>query len=172
MKDAIGGMGIYMIVIVFIALFTTYVSVTTTYSRCFRVKDEVISVIEHYHGFNEKTQQQVGRLLTEMGYSTTGKCPEESYWNAFSKQGNVGLYGQANYCVAKIVTASTSDVAEGTTNAAVGLYDSAYYQVIVFFRLEWPIFRNIFNVSISGETQVITNPNDQGTPVESNFSRV
>lgn len=161
MKDAISGMGLYIIVIAFIALFTTYVSVTTTYSRCFRIKDELVTVIEHYHGLTQEALDEMNTFLSGMGYSSSGTCPNDGkMWNAYSLSGHQGYGTKTNYCVAKNVTTSNSTMTANSVYAGVGMYDSAYYQVVVFFKLEWPIIRNIFNITISGETQIITNPED------------
>lgn len=168
MKDAIGGTWLYIVVIAFIALFTTYVSVTTTYSRCFRIKDDIVTVIEHYHGYNDNAEKEIQNLLNGMGYSNEGKCPDDTdiKYTAYSLSGHRGYGTKTNYCIAKNVV-STKPEEYGKTGASVGMFESAYYQVVVFFKLEWPIFRNIFSVTISGETQVITNPEDT-TEIENN----
>lgn len=168
MKDAIGGTYLYIIVIAFIALFTTYVSVTTTYSRCFRIKDDIISIIERNHGYNkDKSISEITKLLGQIGYTNYGDCPNDgSTWLGYNSAGNRTdnkYQGKTNYCIAKYVTANSDVKDKKNAAAAVGMFDSAYYGVAVFFKLEWPIFRNIFNVKIVGETKVITNPNDEGT---------
>lgn len=161
MKDAISGMGLYIIVIIFITVFATYVSVTTTYSRCFRIKDELVTVIEHYRGITKEGLDEMNKFLIGMGYSSSGTCPKDGkLWNAYSLHGKTGYGTQTNYCIAKNVTTSNKTMTANSVYAGVGMYNSAYYQVIVFFQLEWPILRNIFTIDIAGETQIITNPYD------------
>ena len=133
MKEAIGGTWIYLIVLLFIGVFTCFVSVTTNYSRCYRIKDEVITSIEHYHGVNENSIGKINEYLKGIGYSATGQCPQEdgSCWFRFSKNKDV----------------------------------------VVFFRIDWPVFRQIFNIKISGETAIIYMPRNEFTEVSENKCR-
>ena len=55
MKEAIGGTWLFGIVITFIVFFTTFISFSTNYSRTFKVKDEVITIIERHKGVNDNT---------------------------------------------------------------------------------------------------------------------
>ncbi len=166
MKEAISGMGLYMIVILFIALFATYVSVTTSYSRCFRIKDEIVQVLEYYRGVNTDATTKINALLKEGGYVSQHDCPDG--YSGFSRNETAIMSSYAskpNYCIRKTVVADNGAgaIAGGpatTTVAGIGLYNQAYYQVVIFFKLEWPLFREVFSITIKGETQIITNPND------------
>jgi hypothetical protein len=40
----------------------------------------------------------------------------------------------------------------------VDSFPTAYYKVVVFFSLDWPIIRQVFQIKISGETQMVTYP--------------
>ncbi len=44
MKEAIGGTWLFTLVIAFLAVFTTFVSITTNYSRTYKIKDEIIKI--------------------------------------------------------------------------------------------------------------------------------
>lgn len=174
MKEAIGGTWIYLIVLLFIGVFTCFVSVTTNYSRCYRIKDEVITSIEHYHGVNENSIGKINEYLKGIGYSATGQCPQEdgSCWFRFSKNkddGPVGYGFDTNYCIAK--TDVRTKNSSGMVNGPIGHFESAYYKVVVFFRIDWPVFRQIFNIKISGETAIIYMPRNEFTEVSENKCR-
>ncbi len=169
MKEAIGGTWIYGIVLVFIVVFTTFVSVSTNYARAFRIKDELILNIEHYKGINQKTIESINEYLTGIGYSATGDCPDDGKkWFAFSSSSTVGTssYGSnVNYCLTKytVIERSDSTLSSGKklpTNGPIGHPESAYYGIAVFFRLDWPIFRQFFRITITGESSVIQMPKD------------
>lgn len=179
MKEAIGGTWLFGLTITFIALFTTFVSVTTNYSRCYKIKDEIISTIERKHGVNDvipatgsEPQKDgsirvINRYLNSIGYRSKGKCPSDgNCWLGFrvnSDQPVSGYNDTVNYCIAK--QAVVYEVAQynedgsivDTTilNGALGHPRHSYYQVVVFFKIEWPILNKIFDIHIDGETSVV-----------------
>ena len=172
MKESIGGTWLFVIVIAFIVLFTTFVSVSTNYSRCFKIKDDILDRIETAGGVNETSLTDIKAWLKGIGYDSVGTCPRDGgCWTGFSVYDDrnvpAGYGSQTNFCVKKTeVVKRISDAcrnkrgkcteASGTLDA----YPSAYYAVAVFFRLDWPIIRQIFNVKITGETTTILNPKD------------
>ena len=171
MKEAIGGTWIFGMVITFLALFTTFVSVSTNYSRCYKIKDEVLLAIERAHGINEDSVNSINKFLKGTGYSSVGKCPDDgNCWFSFNinESYSSGSYRPAgdrntNYCLAKyMITRNTSDADNRViyTNGPVGHPESAYYGAVIFFRLEWPILRSMFSIDISGETSIIYLVND------------
>lgn len=174
MKEAIGGTWIFGIVIVFIALFTAFVSLSTNYSRCYRIKDELINTIERYHGINEDSISRINEYLSGIGYASTGECPQDgTCWYQFSADINstkpVNGYGgssKTNYCISKYDVVSKD--AKGNLLGPIGHIENSYYQVVVFFKLDIPIFRQLFNIKIAGETATIYMPNDMIEVVNGN----
>lgn len=162
MKEAVGGTWLFGIVIVFIALFTCFVSVTTNYSRCYKLKDEVLMTIEHYHGINENSVKTINEYLKGIGYSSTGECPNDGEcWIGFNLSNsniNNSYAANNNYCISKHPIISKND--DEITSGPVGHPESAYYGVTIFFRLNWPIFQSFFNIGITGETSIIYLPKD------------
>ncbi len=169
MKESIGGTWIFVLVITFLALFTTFVSVSTNYSRCYKIKDEILISLERGHGINSESITTINKYLKGTGYSSTGSCPDDgNCWYPFSVNdsysgSNYHTVGdrKTNYCVTKYTITSRS-VGEDViyTNGPVGHPESAYYGVVIFFRLEWPILRQMFSINISGETSIIYLVND------------
>ena len=165
MKEAIGGTWLFGIVITFVVLFTSFVALSTNYSRCFNIKDEILTTIEHYNGVNEKSLAKINEYLGGVGYSSTSKCPSNdgsaSQWYGFKIGNNTSTVGQtnANYCIRKHTITKPYENNGGsiTINGPIGHPRSAYYQVAVFFNLNIPIIRTLFNINITGETGVIYN---------------
>lgn len=166
MKEAIGGTWLFGLVIAFVVMFTTFISVSTNYSRCFRIKDDILAAIEHYHGINEDSLSIINDYLVGIGYSSTGECPSDdgdSCWFGYKTSDpsrSVGYGSKANYCISKVLLTEKAykDAMhqEGVIpNGPIGHPESAYYQVIVFFKLNWPILNSVFNIDISGETSAI-----------------
>lgn len=173
MKEAIGGTWLAGIVFTFVVLFTTFISVSTNYSRCFRIKDEIITTIEHYDGVSEATIKAINSYINGIGYASTGDCStdstvfdsddrSESKWVGFlstseSAQGDKDV----NYCIKRFIISDKYCGGGNPINGPVGHPRSAYYQVIVFFKLNWPILNQVFNLRISGETAIIYNWDDK-----------
>lgn len=180
MKEAIGGAWIYLIVLAFIAVFTCFVSVTTNYSRCYRIKDEIISTIQYYKGVNEDSINKINEYLNGIGYSATGDCPDDasidtSCWHRFNMGStSIDSYGSGtNYCIAKHSIVSKGVDTSGSTpqytiKGPIGHVNSAYYYVAVFFKLDWPVLRSIFKITITGETSLIYLPDDRYDALDNN----
>ncbi len=163
MKESIGGTWLFGIVLTFVVLFTTFISLSTNYSRCFKIKDEIVTTIEHYNGVNKNTINRINEYLSGIGYSSTSNCPtdDSNCWYGF-KIGNVSSMGKknVNYCISKHTINKGFDKDGDTVtniNGPIGHPRSAYYQVAVFFKLNWPIISSVFSIEISGETSIIYN---------------
>ena len=153
MKEAIGGGWMLGFVSMFIVIFAAYLAISINYTKAFKVKNQVINIIEEHEGYTESnvvkagntnkddlasdnsTEGEVYRLLNEIGYAyDVDSCPDS---NASLRAGG--------YCIRKICS---------------GL--SSYYKVTTFISIEIPLIGVDIKVPIKGETKVIfndTNPN-------------
>lgn len=168
MKEAVGGTWIFTIVIVMISLFTAFISISTNYSRTFKVKDKIIAILEDKRGINHTSISRINSELNKIGYNSTGKCipsnaPAYAYnageWYAFSRNNDNSVVGensgQINYCIK--VTNTDMVSASGVSSGAIGHPARSYFTVMVFFKLDIPVLRDVFALQISGETSSITN---------------
>ena len=86
MKEAIGGTWVFGIFIAFIALFTSFMSISANYSKCYKVKDEILSAIQINHGVNEDSLKEINTYISNIGYNSLGSCPDEGgCWAGFLK---------------------------------------------------------------------------------------
>ena len=143
MREAIGGTWLYSIVIVFIVLFTSYLAVSVNYSKAFKVKDRIITIIENNEGLNSDSRDLISDYLSSNGYFVYGSCSkgEKGY-----EQSN-SLDSKYKYCVSK-------------KESGTGTYRKTYYKVKVFFRIDLPIIGNFFTFPVSGETKAVHFAND------------
>lgn len=51
MRESIGGLWLFSIVITFIVLFVSFLAYSISYTRAFKVKNEIINYIERAEGF-------------------------------------------------------------------------------------------------------------------------
>ena len=159
MKEAIGGTWVFGIFIAFIALFTSFMSISANYSKCYKVKDEILSAIQINHGINNESLDEIKNYMSNIGYNAEGNCPDEGgCWAGFSVNGIGPVFNDGvNFCVKKNLVTGTVD---GKRVGPIGHVDSAYYSVVVFFGLEMPFLRQIFRFEVEGETSVVFNNRD------------
>ena len=150
MKEAIGGSYLFILVIIMVALFTSYVSLSTNYSRCYHIKDEIISEIEVHGGVDEDALTNINTYLKNIGYRSAGTC-EEGFlkFSINENKSNVTPGGAANYCIKRHSKNTTVSGVTGQPKTA------AYYTVTVFFQLSMPVIGELFFIPISGETSVL-----------------
>ncbi len=169
MKESIGGTWLFGIVITFIVFFTTFISISTNHSKTFRVKDEILNIIEFYKGVNDSSLAKINDQLAIMRYFTFGECMDNSGEKSSPSKNMSAWYGfvssdpnkrgvknstRANYCIRKYVVSEDG-------KGPIGHPSSAYYQVVVFFKLDWPIIRSVFNIRIEGETSLVYRHKDK-----------
>lgn len=148
MKESIGGAWILGIVVVFIVLFTGYLALSVNYSKAFKVKNKIISLIEQNEGLSDDTQEQISKYLNSVGYFVYGNCVVEDdvdFTNTnkvvtgYEKQSNTNKY---KYCVS---TRESND----------SVLEQKYYRVTVFFKFDIPILDSVFTFPVTGETKAV-----------------
>ncbi len=146
MREGIGGAWLFQIVIFFVLLFAGILAIAVNYSRAFKVKSEIVSIIERGAGVNEATNTKITEYLNTIGYRTIGTCDsdETKYGNPNSMQ----IDGKALYCIKKVNTKKNTEDLQG----------QAYYRVKVFFNIDIPIVGNWLNLTLTGTTKVINDP--------------
>lgn len=155
MKHAIGSGWMLGFVATFIVLFSAYLAISVNYTKAFKVKNRIISLIEENEGFTrssdvkesgtdidkiknkakQTTEDKVYLYLNEIGYNYSDiNCPDSI---------GAGNDYPGGYCIKKITATQGS-----------------YYKVATFISLELPIIWIKINVPITGETKVIYNVHD------------
>lgn len=157
MREAIGASWIMIIVLTFIALFSGYLALSINYSKAFRMKDGIVDRLEKHSGPNTDSVEDIDNLMSEINYNSRGSCDMLSNGDAgvdfigvnrtmVTKNPTSGTY---NYCVSKVNAFNPS-----------GQMTSAYYKVVVFFSLSFPVFDDLLSFHVSGETINIFYPED------------
>ncbi len=147
MREAIGGNWLFQIVIVFVLLFTGFMCLTINHTKAFNVKNTIIKTIEREQGLdlgNTKDDEGIKQIISylqETGYRTTGKCPDG--WVGIDRDGN-SVANNPAFCIKE----STFGNGELATI-------SNYYSIIVFYQLDLPIFNEVFNFKVTGDTKVM-----------------
>ncbi len=144
MKEAIGGSWITMIVITFIVLFASFMSLSINWSKTYKVKDEIILAIERNNGVNDTSLDEISKYMADLGYRSIGSgCPHN--YVGFTYDGRK-TYSNPSYCLKANMVGATATGHKSFT---------AYYSIIVFFRLDIPIIRSIVKLDLEANTGVI-----------------
>ncbi len=159
MREAIGGTWLFQIVIVFVLLFAGFMCLTINQSKAFNVKDRIIQTIQTHNGIDlngrcnndNSAICEISKYLIDSSYRTTGSCNNEGdgvVYHGFTRDGRPTDHDAA-FCVARIgITNNSSFASELPTSVG-------YYRVIVFYQLDLPIFNDLFNFKIKGDTKTI-----------------
>lgn len=161
MRESISITTIFQIVILFILLFTAIMALTINNSNAFGIKDQVVNILETNQGRykeGESLDQEIVDLLASTSYRNTGKCSDG--FTGFDRTGvMVNSDQQAAICIREVNATEGVDnylnrVLQG--NVATGEFmPGKYYQIEVFFQLDLPVVKQIYNFKSKAETKVI-----------------
>lgn len=170
MKEAIGGVTLFQIVILFLLIFTAVMCLTINHSKAFGVKDEIINILEtdklgsYVSGTNNaldsNTISNVVEHLNEVGYRITGSCPNGN-WIGYDRNGNQ-TSNNASFCIRTVDVSNAyyEDIKEKCKNGKCEITSGefpkmVYYDVVVFYQLDIPIIRQVFNLKLNGSTKIM-----------------
>ncbi len=161
MREAIGGTWLTQIIIIFMLIFVAFLALTLNYTKAFKMKNDIITIIEEREGItNNKNGKLNGSIslinnyLEKNGYTLLRACPEGSYgvsdlhseaMNYIDKGQNTKRY---YYCITKFRAPSTN------------YKGKVYYQVAISLKFNLPILGDLFTFEVTGNTEDITIPAD------------
>lgn len=150
MREAIGSSLLLNIVIVIIGVISAFLIGSIAYSKAFKAKSRIISVIEEYNGkcdFNDFTDEcanKVEDVLTDMGYSSNivNECDD----NENIVYNGVGGH---RYCIYKYTLCDRyNNVCKDDSNI------KTYYKVVTFMHFDIPVIGQFLEFQVSGETML------------------
>ena len=157
MRDAIGGVLIIEIIIVFLLIINSYLAFSVNYTKAFRVKNRIVSIIENYEGLTaveNGSERAIDDMMFENHYSINieyiKRCGNldgaKTYKPVYNKNGGFCYY-----------ETETSESGQGIASET---YKGSVYSVAVFVNIDLPVLNKIFpyfsNVfAIKGETKTI-----------------
>lgn len=152
MRESIGESWTLQIVAAFILLFVAFLALIISYSKCFKTKNEVISIIEKYEGITSKSAPIIEGFLNNTSYKGYGKCN-----NDYSGIGAL-IAGEGNYGLP--VDSNKFEKAQKNKNYRMCVYRRkadndatlAEYEIVLFYSFNIPAFGNIATFPVSGKT--------------------
>ena len=177
MREAIGGTWLFGIVILFIALFASFLAYSISYTRAFNIKNEIINLIERNEGYTSCTRGQTDedqngdkgscdvKNMTNEELAANKSVEAQAYYKIIKAGYNysagetidcrsVGHDDQqakdGGYCVTKYC-----QKADDGSDLALNSQYSTYYKVTTFIALRLPVVDITFNIPVTGETRTI-----------------
>jgi len=160
MRESIGSTFIFAIAISFTLIFAGFIVLSLNYSKAYKLKNEMTSMIERYEGLTKNDQIAnlgsigvINKYLNNSGYSTKGKCEydEESFNKTYASNNlssdaliEVNSSNQNNqffYCVSFETNSSCETI----------------FSVTVFYEFGLPLLGNIAKFNISGQSNHVKN---------------
>ena len=136
-------------VIIFLFLIMLLIMGSLMYSRAFKNRNEIITIIEKHRGFNLQARNEIDEFLRMVGYrqakdfhnrDVNNSCQPPSGWS------NEPVQSVYLYCVYR------------NNNADL-------YQVVIFLYLDIPIVGEFISFPVRGETRVFVNWRSQSLEV-------
>lgn len=152
MREAVGSYWLTGIVITFIVLFTGYLCLSINMNKAYKVKNEIINIIQKNNGLSESSLEQIQDYMTKVGYRTTGTCTVDD-GDGYGVSGRSSVTNKAVFCVKEMSTEYSSDKYTESQ-----FPKSAYYQIKVFFAVDLPIVRQFFTFGLKGSTKKLFYP--------------
>lgn len=157
MREAVGSYFLTTIFIIFVVLMTGYLCLSINMNKAYKVKNEIINIIQKNNGLDEEALVQIQDFMTRVGYRTNGNCynsvEKDNNYDGYGISGNTKTNNKAVFCAKEMTTEySTSN------NTKEQFPKSAYYQVKVFFSIDLPIVRQFFTFSLKGSTKKLYYP--------------
>lgn len=144
MKESIGESWTIQLIAAFVLLFVAFLSLMIAYSRCFKVKNEVVSIIEKYETL-EKSESIISDYMDAAGYTGTGTCK-------INKDG--GIKATKTYCLKD--SGLDPDTTTGCRACIEQQNDNnnhvTVYRVSLFYNFNIPAFGRLATFEVTGKT--------------------
>lgn len=145
MKQAIGSVPIYNIIIVFIVITFGFLAATLSYMKAFKVNGLIAKSLENYEGYNALSDSEITNTLTSIGYRvgdpSTFTCPIKNGKSAVS----AGRTKNHIYCIYEYEYYQNGNVKTRYFN----------YGIITYIFFDVPIIGGTFKIPVYSETEKI-----------------
>lgn len=155
MRQSMGATWIFSIVLTFIMIFTAYLAVTVNYAKAFKIKNNIIAMIEKNEGVSGNNLFiNMDNYLTSNGYDSYGNCnsyidSDDNEWRSITDiDPNIDIYPNKTHTKNGVCIYYKDAVADD-------FCDRRYYRVVTFFDFDLPYIGNMLTFSVKGNTSPI-----------------
>lgn len=185
MKSNIASVWLVGLVVTFIMIFSAYIIITVDYSATFKMKNEVLNIIEKNKGLTISSGSSINSVV-KSGTTVIGKIGSLRTINAYLQgssykaKGPCGKDKSSDKWVGikslDYETSSASSLIDynpstnnvyyycvarfSTGRSKREAYHSVYYQVQLFYKFEIPVLRELLPVRVDGTTDEVYLPSN------------
>ncbi len=156
MRTSTGSVWLIGLVVTFMLIFVSFLSLTISYNKVFKIKNEALTFIEKYEGLkdgNNGSIQLINNYLSYNNYNTMHYCQEGDYGSrnlsSFTLEKVVNKREKYYYCISKKSTRQGN------------LTNRTKYSVKFFYKFNLPVIGEILTFEVTGETIDINFPVDR-----------
>ncbi len=155
MKESMAGTWIFGIVALFIVLFSSFIAYSISYTKAFKVKNEILNYIEQAEGFTmaKDVDNKDVKDLSNQELSSSKAVDAKAFlllrnvgYNTASVNCSEGIEQYGGYCV-EIVCSNVGN--KTSSNSRV------VYKVTTFIKASIPVVNINLKLPISGETKAL-----------------
>lgn len=133
MRESIGSVFLYNIIILFILITFAFLSGTLSYMKAYKANSRIIHAIEKFEGYNSLSNEEINNVLGTLGYKTgTKECPRREGMQAISK-----IENSYDYCLYKFQNGNRD-----------------FYGVLTYMYFDFPVVGN-FGIPLYTKTEYI-----------------
>lgn len=138
MRESIGSIALYNIIIIFIVITFAILAGTMSYSKAFKANNRIINAIEKYEGYNSLSATWIDNFLGSIGYQMESgtQCPFRQ-----GVEPMVTLNSNYRFCVY---------AEKEETRSNKGRYVT--YGVVTYIHIDFPIVGNFFRIPVYGKS--------------------
>lgn len=148
MRDAIGQVFTLQIILVFVLLINGYMAYSVNYTRAFRVKNQIVNIVEQYEGpYNDEGLEKINSYIQQTSYNVTNSQMTDYISDT---NGAAECPGYNGWCYVE------HDV---SLNDVDGERNGKYYTIVTFVNIDIPVINKIVGLGsflrVVGETRTI-----------------
>ena len=153
MREGIGSVVLYNIIIIFIVITFGFLSASLSYMKAFKVNGRIANILEKYEGYNWLSDREIAQTLNSIGYRIGEiKCPQRSHNGVLYSAKNPEdckrkncVYKQHQYCIYEYMEKSNGDYKNGYFT----------YGILTYLNMDVPIIGGFFRLPVYSETETI-----------------
>ena len=159
MRDAIGQVFTLQIILVFVFLINGYMAYSVNYTRAFRVKNQIVNIIEQYEGpYNDEGLAKIRSYINKAAYKAPQTLINDFKVNYCTKNKN-DFASTDNKCEVECQDGWCYIEHNVSIDEADGERTGRYYSIVTFVNIDIPVINKIVGLgdflSVSGETKTI-----------------
>lgn len=159
MKTTVSTSNTFKYVLLFTFLFAAFLALAITYNKVYKLKNEIITIVEKYEGAQTTGLSIINNYLKSNSYITKGTCEIGEYGvtsltgNSYEKVSSTKK--EYLYCLSYYCEPDSRCKIGGTNNSSAPNGNNIYYKVKLFYKFNLPFFGDIITFKVTGETKAI-----------------